>query len=272
MKSTTAFQKILRTEFGYDSPPHRGISFKLLPAWAATAVYYARLMDLIYGSSKIAEKGHYDRDRWIFDSSRVFGFVEGVGGKIHVSGLRRIAEHPGPLVFISNHMSMLDTFLLPALILPFHRVTYVIKESLLRYPVFGAIMRAVRPIALTRKNPRQDLKVVLEEGQRLLRHGCSVIIFPQSTRSVRFDSGAFNSLGVKLAKKAGVFAVPTALKTDFQQNGHAIKEMGRIVPANHVHIKFGRPLPVTGNGSTVHRQTIQFIEENLAQWGGTLGS
>jgi len=165
---------------------------------------------------------------------------------------------------------MLDTFLLPGLILPFHRVTFVVKESLLRYPVFGAVMRAVRPIALARKNPRKDLKVVLDEGQRLIRNGCSVVIFPQSTRSARFDAANFNSLGVKLAKQAGAFVVPLALKTDFQANGRFIKEMGRVDPGKTVHIKFGSPLPVTGNGQATQQAVIGFIEENLLQWGGEI--
>lgn len=108
---------------------------------------------------------------------------------------------------------------------------------------------------------------MLNEGQRLIRNGCSLVIFPQSTRSARFDAANFNSLGVKLAKQAGTFVVPLALKTDFQANGRFIKEMGRVDPKKTVHIKFGRPLPVTGNGQQTHQKVIEFIEENLIRWG-----
>jgi 1-acyl-sn-glycerol-3-phosphate acyltransferase len=270
MINTKALQQTLKTQFGYHSPEPRRRWIKKLPAWAATVLYYARLLSLIWNSSKVAKKGRYNLDKWASDSQEILGFVEAVGGRHHVSGMKEMALHPGPVVFIANHMSMLDTFLLPGLIVPFHRVTFVVKESLLRYPVFGHIMRAVRPIALERKNARKDLKVVLDEGQRLICNGCSLVIFPQSTRSARFDAANFNSLGVKLAKQAGVFVVPLALKTDFQANGRFIKEMGRVDPKKTVHIKFGRPLPVTGSGQVTQQSVIGFIEENLLRWGGMI--
>ncbi|MFH0726279.1 MAG: lysophospholipid acyltransferase family protein [Pseudomonadota bacterium] len=260
-------QQTLKTEFGYHSPAPRRRWIKKLPDGAATVLYYAQLLSLIWNSSKVAKKRRYTLDKWASDSQEILGFVEAVGGRTHVSGLKEMARHPGPVVFIANHMSMLDTFLLPGLILPFHRVTFVVKESLLTYPVFGAIMRAVRPIALERRNPRKDLTLVLNEGRRLIRNGCSLVIFPQSTRNARFDPANFNSLGVKLAKQAGVFVVPLALKTDFQANGRFIKEMGRVYPQKTVHIKFGRPLPVTGNGQKTQQAVIEFIEENLLRWG-----
>lgn len=260
------FLHTLTSEYGYQSPKPLA-SVRRLPAWAATGIYYSRLLTLIYGSSKVALKGKYSRERWAFDSHRIIDFVESVGTEIQISGLREMAGHSGPLVFIANHMSMLDTFMLPGIISPFHRVTFVIKESLLRYPVFGPIMRAVRPIALERANPRKDLKVVLDEGGHLLRLGCSLVIFPQSTRSVRFDAGAFNTLGVKLAKNTGSFVVPIALKTDFQANGRFIKEMGMVNPRKAVHIAFGRPMPVRGNGQMTHQMIIDFIKAHLQSWG-----
>lgn len=268
--NTEALQQILKAQFEYHSPSPRRFLMENLPRWAATVHYYARLLSLIYNSSNIAKKGRYSLDKWAADSRKIFRFVEEVGGRHDISGMKEMALHPGPVVFIANHMSMLDTFLLPGLILPFHRVTFVIKDSLLRYPVFGAIMRAVHPIALARKNPRIDLKVAMEEGQRVLRNGCSLIIFPQSTRNARFDAASFNSLGVKLARQAGVFVVPLALKTDFQANGRFIKEMGGVDPKKTVYIKFGRPLPVTGNGQAAQQAVIGFIEENLIRWGGEI--
>jgi 1-acyl-sn-glycerol-3-phosphate acyltransferase len=270
MNDTRELLRILKREFGYTSPPVPPL-LKWLPIWTATTGYYARLMTLIYQSSKMAMKGKYDHDQWRTDSLRIFGFVESVGGRHHVSGLQGVAQHPGPLVFIANHMSMLDTFLLPGLILPFHRVTFVVKASLLRYPVFGAIMRAVHPISLERTNPRKDLKVVLDEGRRILGSGCSLVIFPQSTRSSRFDASTFNSLGVKLAKKTGAWVVPVAMKTDFQANGRFIKEAGPVDPKKEIHIAFGRPMAVTASGQETHRNIISFIEGHLMRWEAPVG-
>jgi 1-acyl-sn-glycerol-3-phosphate acyltransferase len=264
---TPTFIEILKTQYSYHSPRPKNFSDKMLPQWVATGIYYTLLLNLIYDSSKVARTGYYDSNKWIDDSARILRFVEKVGGRHEISGLREMAQHTTPVVFIANHMSMLDTFLLPSLIQTFHRVTFVIKESLLHYPVFGSIMRAIRPIAIERKNPRTDLKIVLEEGRRLLQLGCSLVIFPQSTRSTQFNPSEFNSLGVKLAKQAGVPIVPIALKTDFQSNGQLIREMGMVDPKKTVHISFGRPLSVLDNGQETHQKVIRFITENLRQWG-----
>lgn len=271
MMNAEMFQTILKTEFEYHSRKPGRLSARKLPVWAATGVYYFRLLSIIYSSSKVAKRGKYTLKKWISDSHQIFGFVEEVGGEVHVSGIRDAARHHGPMVFIANHMSMLDTFLLPGLIAPFRKATFVIKQSLLDYPFFGWIMRAVNPISLERKNPRTDLKIVLETGQRLLKEGCSIVIFPQSTRSARFDESNFNSLGVKLAKQAGAFVVPVALKTDFQANGRYIKEMGQVDPRKTVHIKFGSPMPVIGNGQATHYKIIEFIKKNLSHWGAGIG-
>lgn len=256
----------LRTDFEYRSPLRRPSPWEKIPGWA-TALYYIRLLSLIAGSARIAKRGGYTDEKWCRDAQLVVRFVESVGGRIEVGGLEGFARQPGPFVFIANHMSMLDTFLLPGIILPFHGVTFVVKEALLRYPVFGAIMRAVRPIAVERQNPRKDLKVVLEEGRRLLGAGRSVIIFPQATRFASFNTEMFNTLGIKLARKAGVPVVPVALKTDFQQNGRLIKEMGPVKLKKTVHMQFGPPMLVAGSGQAAHSRVVSFIQRNLSGWG-----
>jgi 1-acyl-sn-glycerol-3-phosphate acyltransferase len=256
----------LRTDFEYRSPLCRSFFGEKIPGWA-TALYYFRLLLLIANSARIAKRGGFTDEKWCRDAQLVMRFVEFVGGRLEVGGLEGFARQPGPFVFIANHMSMLDTFLLPGIILPFHGVTFVVKEALLRYPVFGAIMRAVKPISVERQNPRKDLKTVLEEGQRLLGQNRSIIIFPQATRAASFNAEAFNTLGVKLAGRAGAKVVPVALKTDFQENGRLIKEMGPVRLKKTVHIQFGPPMPVEGSGQAVHSRVVSFIRQNLSGWG-----
>jgi 1-acyl-sn-glycerol-3-phosphate acyltransferase len=118
-----------------------------------------------------------------------------------------------------------------------------------------------------RKNPREDLKIVLNEGQRRIQKGCSVVVFPQATRSTVFDVNNFNTLGVKLARKAGVPVVPIALKTDFHGTGRWLKDIGPIYPERPIYFKFGNPIPIVGNGQVAHQSVVEFIAENLTSWG-----
>jgi 1-acyl-sn-glycerol-3-phosphate acyltransferase len=163
-------------------------------------------------------------------------------------------------------MSTLETMVLPCIIQPLKGTTFVVKRSLLTMPVFGHVMRSRDPIALGRTNPRDDLKVVLEEGVRKLQNGRSIIIFPQSTRSVEFRPEEFNSLGIKLAARAGVPVLPVALKTDAWGNGKYIKEFGPIDNRKIVRFAFGQPIRIEGRGAEEHGKVVEFIREKLAEW------
>jgi 1-acyl-sn-glycerol-3-phosphate acyltransferase len=165
-------------------------------------------------------------------------------------------------------MSTLETFVLPSLIMPqVFELTYVIKRSLVDYPVFGDVVMSRDPIVVDRVNPRDDFKVVMEEGARRLEQGRSLIIFPQHTRSVEFDPKQFNTIGIKLAQKTGALVVPMALLTWAWSAGKAIKDFGPIVPSRTIHFAFGEPLEITGKGQEQHQQIISFIEGHLKEWG-----
>jgi len=136
------------------------------------------------------------------------------------------------------------------------------------YPVFKHIMRARNPITVGRTNPREDLKAVLEGGEERLKRGVSLVIFPQTTRTPVFDPAEFNTIGVKLAKRAGVPVVPIALLTDAWGNGKRLKEFGRIDPSKKAHFAFGEPMTIAGRGDEEHQKIIEFITGKLQEWGG----
>jgi 1-acyl-sn-glycerol-3-phosphate acyltransferase len=163
-------------------------------------------------------------------------------------------------------MSTLETMVLPSIIGPHKELTFVVKESLVKHPLFGDVMRSRNPVVVGRTDPRKDLEAVMNEGSAILKSGTSIVIFPQSTRSVEFKPEEFNSLGVKLAKKAGVVVVPIALKTDFWGNGKLIKELGPLDHNKHIHFRFGEPMTITGNGKEENQKIIDFIKGSLEEW------
>lgn len=257
---------LLKTKFFYQSSQKRRFFVERFRSWA-TLIYYTQLFNVIVAESLTARKMPYEGKTWAKGSLDILKTVESAGGKFHISGLKALSGHKGPVVYVANHMSLLDTLVLPCILLAFSKVTFVVKEGLLKYPVLGTIIRAIHPIAVTRENPRQDLKTVLSQGLTLISSGCSIIIFPQATRSAIFDETTFNSLGVKLAQRANVPVVPVALKTDFQGNGKIIKDMGPVDPSKKLYIKFGEPMLVEGKGQVIHQKIIAFISKNLNAWG-----
>jgi 1-acyl-sn-glycerol-3-phosphate acyltransferase len=234
--------------------------------------FYARVASIVWRASRKAARGAYDDAAWSGSSLEVLRALEAVGARIEIDGVERFADVDGPCVFVGNHMSTLETFVLPTLIRPIKPVTFIVKKELTDYPVFGHVMRSRNPVLVGRANPREDLKAVLEGGAERLRAGISIIVFPQTTRTPVFDPGQFNSIGIKLAKRAQVPVVPIALKTDAWGNGRLVKDVGRIDLAKTVHFRFGEPLRVQGAGAEEHRQVVGFIRENLLAWGGKVAA
>ena len=233
-------------------------------------VFYSQIFSIIFRASAKAKRGLYDDEAWQASSLSVLRLLERAGAQFDISGLEHVAALGGPCVFIGNHMSTLETFVLPVVLLPFKKITFVVKQSLLDYPVFGHVMRSRDPIAVGRTNPREDLKAVLDGGVERLGKGVSLVIFPQTTRVPEFAPEEFNTIGVKLAKRANVPVIPFALKTDAWGNGRLVKDFGRIDPARTVHFAFGAPLRVTQQGAAEHQEIIRFIVSNLKAWGGVV--
>ena len=203
---------------------------------------------------------------WNNSSAWLADIFEEAGGRFVMEGLDNLHRQQKAAVFIANHMSTLEAFVLPGIIRPHLPVTFVVKKSLTTMPVFGPIMRSRDPVAVERANPREDLAVVLEEGVKRLQAGISVIVFPQHTRSLDFDREMFNSIGIKLARKAGAPVMPIALKTDAWGHGRKVKELGRIRPDLPAHFKFAPAMRVEGTGKAQHAAICDFIEENVVQW------
>lgn len=230
--------------------------------------FYADLIRIVGAGSRQAKHGSYDTSDWCRDSLLTLRALERVGVTVEVTGLENITSFDGPCVFIGNHMSTLETFVLPTLIAPIKDTTFVVKQSLVDYPIFKHIMRARNPITVGRVNARDDFKAVLDGGTARLAAGLSIIIFPQTTRSAVFDPAAFNTIGIKLAKKAGVPVVPIALKTDAWGNGSLLKDYGTIDPARPVRFAFGKHLRIRDRGTEEHEELISFITAKLKEWEG----
>lgn len=232
-----------------------------------TRLYFmGKYFSIVLKSRSSALEGRYEAEDWALSSFNVFKLIEGCGGRFHITGLENLHKCQGPVVFVSNHMSTLETMVFPCIIAPLMKVTFVVKDSLVKHPFFGPIMRSRNPIVVSRSNSRADFQTVIKRGQELLAEGTSIIIFPQSTRTVEFIQKEFNTLGVKLANNAKVQVVPIAIKTDFWGNGKYLKDLGPINRSKPIHMAFGEPLSINGTGKEENAKIIKFISSHLEKW------
>lgn len=251
----------------YDTPEsmRKSMLYRLL--LGSRWYFYLNNFGIFARTGRCGRRGRLDKERQIYYSNKNFRLVEKCGGRIHLRGLENLRDVSGePVVLIGNHMSLLETALFHAVAREYLDFTFVIKQSLLTVPFFRDIMRSLGAIPVGRENPRDDLRAVLGDGKKVLESGRSIIIFPQSTRSETFDAAKFNSIGIKLAKSAGVRVLPFALKTDFLGNGKYLRDMGPVRPKRGVYFEFAPARAVEGNGQVLQQEIIGFIQSRLASW------
>lgn len=240
------------------------------PGWLArafpTAAFYKRVTPIVLAASRQSRRGDFDKQAFLRASTGIVRAMEACGAQMRVEGTDHVANLQGPCVFIGNHMSTAETFILPSILLPFRPVCFVVKQALVEMPVFKHIMIHQKPIVVGRSNPREDLRTVLDGGCEQIASGRSVIVFPQTTRTPNFDPSQFNSIGVKLARKANVPVIPLALKTNAWSNGKWVKDLGPFRPDIPVHFAFGEPLDVDGTGKATHQKVVAFIQKKLKAW------
>jgi 1-acyl-sn-glycerol-3-phosphate acyltransferase len=114
----------------------------------------------------------------------------------------------GPAIYVSNHESALDIWVLLR-ILP-AGVRFVAKEELFRIPVFGWYMRLGGHVPVNRQQHSRAVSS-LHRAAEIVRAGTSLIVFPEGTRSVDCRVHPFKKGPFVLALEAGVPVVPIAI-------------------------------------------------------------
>ncbi|MFK0573466.1 lysophospholipid acyltransferase family protein [Endozoicomonas sp.] len=146
------------------------------------------------------------------------------GVRWEVKGRENIPDKP--CVVICNHQSTWETFFLQTLLTP---QTQVIKQELLKIPFYGWAFSKIKPIAINRKDVRQSLHQIRDQGKAALAHGVWVLIFPEGTRIAPGEPGKFSRGAAGLAKAAGVGILPIAHNAgSYWPNKGWLKKSGTI--------------------------------------------
>lgn len=192
--------------------------------------------------------------------------------KFHVEGQRPADIDTKPYVVVANHESLADPFLLCSL--PWD-MRWVAKEELFRPPVVGWAMKWGGDIPLRRGNG-DSIRMTMNECERSIAGGISVMMFPEGTRSqdgtlLPFKDGAF-----KLAVKMQVPVLPLALAGTRDMRPKGSKWFGKA----NACVKVLEPIPTAGLGegdvATLREQTRDRISAALpdlrARYGFTQSS
>lgn len=130
------------------------------------------------------------------------------GIDLRVEGEENLWSHR-PAVFIFNHQSGLELILLLKMLR--RDFTGIAKQELRHNPVFGPLFRAAGVVFVDRSNTAKAIQA-LGPAVEALRHGRSLIIAPEGTRSKTPTVGAFKKGAFRLAMQAKVPIVPIVFR------------------------------------------------------------
>jgi len=160
----------------------------------------------------------------------------GSGVKVKVEGLEKIAAE-GSYVFVSNHLSYMDTPVVLANIPVQFR--FLAKSGLFKIPLLGTHLARAGHISVPRDDARAAVKTMTTAAQVIRERGISLLIFPEGGRSQTGELASFKEGAAYIAIRAGVPLVPIALLGTREVlafgSGH--------IRAGSVTMRIGEPVP-----------------------------
>lgn len=111
---------------------------------------------------------------------------------------------PEPYIFVCNHRSASDVFLM--CVLP-HEAVVVVNTWPFRIPVIGIYAKLAGYLNIN----RMPYELFAEKAMKLLTDGVSIVFFPEGTRSASREVGNFHGSAFRLALQARVPIVPICI-------------------------------------------------------------
>ena len=144
-------------------------------------------------------------------------------------------NNEGPYIYMFNHVSMFDQFMIGAYI-P-HYITAVAAIEIFRYPIWGFIIKKYGVIPIVRQKIKKAIGS-LNLAEDAIMKGVSFLISPEGTRTLTGQIGPFKKGPFHLAKNTRATIIPIGLIGGFKAKK---KSDWRVCPGI-LRIKFGQPI------------------------------
>ena len=110
-----------------------------------------------------------------------------------------------PVIFVANHSSMIDPFMLSLAVRRRNRAYFMAKKELFRFPLRGVLrLLGAFPVDRETGGGVSAIKTAL----RYLKNGQNVLMFPEGTRVSEAEQVAAKTGAIRIAMQANVPIVP----------------------------------------------------------------
>lgn len=176
----------------------------------------------------------------ILFGGKIFGYWSGIclrlflSTRIIVKGRENIITHE-KFFIASSHQSMFETFYLQTI---FNSPIFILKNELLKMPIFGWYLKKIGSISVYRnKVTRDNLGLIDKINNSVQNSNRPVIIFPQATRVLPADRIPFKKGVGRIYDELKVKCQPVAINS-----GNVWPKKGSLKPNKSITISILKPV------------------------------
>ena len=127
----------------------------------------------------------------------------------------------------SSHQSMFETFFLQTI---FNSPVFILKNELMRIPIFGWYLKKIGSISIKRdKITKDNLNFFEDISETIQNSKRPIIIFPQATRVLPEDRPPFKKGASRIYEKLNILCQPVAINSGYVWPKKGIKKTNKII-------------------------------------------
>ena len=128
---------------------------------------------------------------------------------------------------VSSHQSMFETFFLQTI---FNSPIFILKNELMRIPIFGWYLKKIGSISIKRDKVTKDNLNFLEDISKIIQNSKRpIVIFPQATRVLPEERPPFKKGASRIYEKLNIYCQPVAINSGYVWPKKGFKSSNKII-------------------------------------------
>ena len=178
---------------------------------------------------------------------------------VHVEGHEHLDRHTS-YVFVANHQGSFDIFLIYGYL--GRNFKWMMKRELRSVPLIGKACEAAGHIFVDKSGPK-SIQHTHDQAREVLKHGTSLVVFPEGQRTLTGHMGPFFRGAYQLADELQLAVVPITLDGPYDVLSR------RRGPINFVfwhrlRMTIHEPIPPIGKGPENIKHSLELSREAIA--------
>ncbi|MDE6609406.1 MAG: 1-acyl-sn-glycerol-3-phosphate acyltransferase, partial [Muribaculaceae bacterium] len=155
--------------------------------------------------------------------------------RVTVTGREHISSGTS-YVFVANHQSAYDIFTIYGYLN--HNFKWMMKKSLEKIPLVGYSCKRSGHIMVDRSTP-QAIRQTIENAERQLKDGMSLVVFPEGSRTLTGKTGRFKRGAFMLASEFNLPIVPVTIDGAYE----VMSRKSKMPHWGHITLTIHPPVP-----------------------------